>query len=158
MLEDIKANHHFWSWVLLIIFRYGQVINKLKIPKFLNYILSIPYYIGNLLIIEGLLHCHFPRSIKIEPGISLFHPYGIMINRNTVIGKKVIIRNNVTLGVKHQGEPTFIQIGSGVDIGARAKILGSVSIGNDCKIGANAVVLRSYGDNNILVGIPARKL
>lgn len=158
MLEDIKANHHFWSWVLLIIFRYGQVINKLKIPKFLNYILSIPYYIGNLLIIEGLLHCHFPRSIKIEPGISLFHPYGIMINRNTVIGKKVIIRNNVTLGVKHQGKPTFIQIGSGVDIGAGAKILGSVSIGNDCKIGANAVVLRSYGDNNILVGIPARKL
>lgn len=158
MIADLKANHHFWSWILLIIFRYGQFIDSLRIPKWVNFILSVPYYLGNIFIIEGLLHCHFPRSIRIEPGISLFHPYGIMINRNTVIGRGVIIRNSVTLGVKHQGDPTYIEIGHGVDIGVGARIIGNVSIGKNCKIGTNAVVLNSFEDGSTIVGVPARKI
>ncbi|MFC3920268.1 hypothetical protein [Streptococcus lactarius] len=81
-----------------------------------------------------------------------------MLNRNTVIGSGVIIRNNVTIGVKHQGEPTFAVIESGVDIGAGAKILGSVRIGRYCKIGANAVVLKNFSAGSIIAGVPAKKI
>ncbi|MBK4778741.1 MULTISPECIES: hypothetical protein [Streptococcus] len=158
LIKDLRANHHFWSWVLLIIFRYGQFIDNLPLPKIIKLILSTPYFLGDTIIIEGLLHCHFPRTVKIEPGISLFHPYGIMLNRNTVIGSGVIIRNNVTIGVKHQGEPTFAVIESGVDIGAGAKILGSVRIGRYCKIGANAVVLKNFSAGSIIAGVPAKKI
>ncbi|MGT2783992.1 hypothetical protein [Streptococcus merionis] len=158
LIQDLKVNHHFWSWILLIIFRYGQFIDRLPLFSIIKFLLLIPYFLGDLIVIEGLLHCHFPRTIKIEPGISLFHPYGIMINRNTIIGSGVIIRNDVTIGVKHQGEPTFAIIESGVDIGAGAKILGSVRIGHSCKIGANAVVLKSFEEGSVIAGVPAQKI
>lgn len=158
LIKDLKANHHFWSWVLLIIFRYGQFVDNLPLFPILKFMLSIPYFLGDTIIIEGLLHCHLPRTIKIGPGISLFHPYGIMINRNTIIGADVIIRNNVTVGVKHQGEPTFAEIESGVDIGAGAKILGSIRIGKSCKIGANAVVLQSFEEGCVIAGVPAQRI
>ncbi|ARD97620.1 hypothetical protein NE298_12235 [Lactococcus lactis] len=155
MFEDYKANHHFWSFVLLTIFRYGQKVDRLKLPKVLKFLFLLPYYILNLVIVEGFLHCHFPLSISLGKGVALFHPYEIMLNRHAIIGEHVIIRNGVTIGVKRQGEYCQAEIGDRVDIGTGAKIIGSVKIGENSIIGANSVVITSFEENSIIVGVPA---
>ena len=60
------------------------------------------------------------------------------------------------VGLSRVEEPCAPQIGDRVDIGAGAKLLGPIRIGNDVLIGANAVVLTDVPDNCIAVGVPAR--
>jgi serine O-acetyltransferase len=69
-----------------------------------------------------------------------------------------VIRNGVTVGLKHAGQRGAPVLGNRVDVGAGAKILGAIWIGDDVQIGANAVVLSDVPSNSIAVGIPARVL
>jgi serine O-acetyltransferase len=69
-----------------------------------------------------------------------------------------VIRNGVTVGLRNRGISGSPRIGNRVDIGAGAKLLGSIQIGDDCAIGANAVVLCDVPARSIAVGIPARIL
>ena len=82
-----------------------------------------------------------------------------MINPSVVIKENVIIRQQVTIGNKgignEQGCPV---IGKNVEIGAGAKIIGSISIGDNSKIGANAVVTKSFPKNSIIVGVPGKNI
>jgi len=68
----------------------------------------------------------------------------------------VIIRNGVTIGLRHTGIRGSPVIGHRVDIGTGAKILGAIHIGDDVSIGANAVVIHDVPANSIAVGVPAR--
>jgi serine O-acetyltransferase len=80
------------------------------------------------------------------------------VSGDAVFGDDCIIRNGVTVGLRHterRGSPT---IGNRVDIGAGAKLLGPIRIGDDVAIGANAVVITDVPSNSIAVGIPARIL
>lgn len=102
-------------------------------------------------------------SIEIHPGaqigrrVFIDHGDGVVIGETTVIGDDVTIYQGVTLGGtgKDVGKrhPT---IGSGVTIGAGAKVLGPINIGNNVKIGAAAVVLKDVPDNCTVVGNPGR--
>lgn len=104
-------------------------------------------------------------GIEIHPGASigrrLFidHGTGIIIGETTIIGDDVTIFHGVTLGgtSKDQGKrhPT---IKNNVLIGAGAKILGNITIGENSKIGANAVVLKDVSPNSTVVGIPGRNI
>ncbi|HEY5141561.1 MAG TPA: serine O-acetyltransferase, partial [Methylococcales bacterium] len=62
----------------------------------------------------------------------------------------------VTIGLKRTGEMGAPIIGNRVDIGAGAKLLGAIRIGDDVVIGANAVVLQDIPANSLAVGVPAR--
>ena len=105
----------------------------------------------------------FFTNIEIHPGAqingTLFidHGAGIVIGETAIIGNEVTIYHGVTLGGpgKETGKrhPT---IGDGVVIGAGAKLLGSIEIGNNVKIGANSVVLKSIPDGCTIVGTEAR--
>lgn len=158
LLKDLKANHHFWAFILLIIFRYGQFICKLKINKIFKFIFLLPYFLGNAFIIEGLLHCHFPLTAQIDSGLSLFHPYEIMLNRHVKIGKNVVLRNGVTIGVKYQNGYGGAIVGNNVDVGTGAKIIGKIKIGDNTIIGANAVVTKDFGADLVIAGVPAKVL
>jgi serine O-acetyltransferase len=68
----------------------------------------------------------------------------------------VVLRNGVTIGLRRTGTRGSPTIGDRVDIGAGAKILGTIQIGDDVCIGANAVVLTDMPSNSIAVGIPAQ--
>lgn len=81
------------------------------------------------------------------------HPNGIVIHPQAVIGPNCLIFQQVTLAVGDGGAP---RIGGHVDIGAGAKILGGVSLGDHSKVGANAVVLNDVPPYKTAVGIPAR--
>lgn len=101
--------------------------------------------------------CDLPINTIVEGGLLLPHPNGIVIHPMCKIGPNCLILQQVTLGSngsKHNsGVPT---IGGHVDVGAGAKILGPLTIGDNAVIGANAVVLTDVPANAIAIGIPAR--
>ena len=72
------------------------------------------------------------------------------------IGKNCWINQQVTIGYKGQGRPPII--GDNVMITCGAKVLGSITIGNNVVIGANAVVVKDVEDDSTMVGIPAKKI
>jgi serine O-acetyltransferase len=105
----------------------------------------------------------FLTGIEIHPGavigrrLFIDHGMGVVIGETSVIGDDVLIYQNVTLGGtgKETGKrhPT---VGHRVTIGAGAKLLGPVRIGNDTKIGASTVVLKDLPPNCTAVGVPAK--
>jgi serine O-acetyltransferase len=94
-----------------------------------------------------------PLNCKISGGLLIPHPNGIVIHPDALIGPNCIIFQQVTLGTRNDLLPPTI--GACVEIGAGAKIIGPINIGNFVKIGANAVVLTNVPDGKTAVGIPA---
>ena len=96
-------------------------------------------------------------AAKIGPGFFIDHGMGVVIGETTEIGENCLLYQGVTLGgtgkEKGKRHPT---LGNNVVVGAGAKVLGAIRIGNYVKIGANAVVLRSVPDYSIVVGVPGR--
>ncbi len=94
---------------------------------------------------------------KIGRGLFMDHGMGIVIGETAEIGDGVTIYHGVTLGgtrlQKGKRHPT---IGDRVTIGAGAKVLGPIEIGNDSRIGANAVVVKSTPPNSVVVGVPGQ--
>jgi serine O-acetyltransferase len=105
----------------------------------------------------------FLTGIEIHPGAEIGcgffidHGMGVVIGETTEIGENVTLYQGVTLGGtgKERGKrhPT---IGNNVVVGAGAKVLGSIKIGDDAKIGAGSVVLIDVAENSTVVGIPGR--
>lgn len=101
-------------------------------------------------------------GIEIHPGATIGkglvidHGMGVVIGETAIVGDDCVIYHGVTLGGtgKQQGKrhPT---IGNDVFIGAGAKLLGNITIGDHTKVGANAVVLHNFPANSVVVGIPA---
>ncbi|MGG5171482.1 serine O-acetyltransferase EpsC [Pseudarthrobacter sp. J1738] len=104
----------------------------------------------------------FTTGIEIHPGATvgrrffIDHGMGVVIGETAEIGEDVMIYHGVTLGgrslAKVKRHPT---IGNRVTIGAGAKVLGPIYIGDDSAIGANAVVVKDAPAESILTGIPA---
>jgi serine O-acetyltransferase len=97
-----------------------------------------------------------PCEASIGKRFRIDHFGGIIISGDTVLGDDVVVRNGVTIGLRRTGVRGSPVIGNRVDIGAGAKILGSIAVGDDVAIGANAVVLKDVPANSIAVGVPAR--
>lgn len=106
-----------------------------------------------MLLIRLVWGSFIPYQTQIGPGISFGHGMGIVIARPAKIGARCKIRHQVTTA--NSGEGAAI-IGDDVKIGAGAKILGNVRIGNRSLVGANAVVVHDVPDDAVVVGIPAR--
>ncbi len=85
------------------------------------------------------------------------HGMGVVIGETAIIGNRVTLYQGVTLGGmstdKVKRHPT---LGDEVVVGAGAKLLGAITIGNAARIGANAVVLKDVPAGEVHVGIPAR--
>jgi serine O-acetyltransferase len=93
-----------------------------------------------------------PLGCVIGGGLLLPHPNGVVIHVDAEIGPNCLIFQQVTLGALRGGVP---KLGGHVDVGAGAKILGAIRIGDDVLIGANAVVLEDVPAGATAVGIPA---
>ena len=96
-----------------------------------------------------------PLNSRIEGGLMIPHPNGIVIHPNARVGANVLIFQQVTIGDggARDGAP---RIGNGAILGAGAKILGGIEVGDGAKIGANAVVVKSVPPGATAVGIPAQ--
>jgi serine O-acetyltransferase len=100
-----------------------------------------------------LCNCVIGRGAEFGPGLVLIHSTGIVINGQVRGGSGVHIEHQVTIGAERRRSP---YLGDDVFIGAGAKIIGGVQIGNGARIGANAVVLCDVPPHQTAVGIPAR--
>ncbi len=96
-------------------------------------------------------------AAKIGPGFFIDHGMGVVIGETAEIGEGCLLYQGVTLGgtgkEKGKRHPT---LGSHVVVGAGAKVLGPITIGDYVKIGANSVVLKSVPEDSIVVGVPGR--
>lgn len=98
--------------------------------------------------------------VEIGPGLLLAHG-NVIIDGDTHIGPLCSISPFVTIGLNTGGpDPSYVgaTLGRFVFIGTGAKILGAIRIGDNVRIGANAVVLTDVPDNSTAVGVPARIL
>jgi len=102
-------------------------------------------------------------GIEIHPGarigrrLFIDHGSGVVIGETAEIGDDVTLYHGVTLGgTSLSGGKRHPTLGNGVIVGAGAKILGPITIGDDARVGANAVVLADVPAGVTMVGIPAR--
>ena len=131
----------------------------------LSYRIAHFLYINNLKFIAKIISqiSRFFTGIEIHPaafigkGLLIDHGSGVVIGETAIIGDDCTLFHGVTLGgrgnTKGKRHPTLY---NGVFVGAGAKILGNIEIGNNVKIGANAVVLTDVPDGATAVGVPAR--
>ena len=139
-------------WVMAV-YRFGRWRYGLR-PAFVRQIFSFFYRILKV-VSQILTGVDIPCETLVGRRFKIEHFGGIVISGDTVIGDDVVVRNGVTLGLRRTGVAGAPIIGNRVDIGAGAKILGPVHVGDDVAIGANAVVLRDVPCNSIAVGVPA---
>ena len=81
-----------------------------------------------------------------------------MIHSDAVIGESCMIAQHVTIGGGNSRYPGIPIIGNNVYISHGAIIFGGITIGDNVTVGANAVVCRSFPDNAVVAGIPAKVL
>jgi len=132
----------------LVFYRIARLLRRLKVP-------FVPRIISQA--------ARFFTGIEIHPaaviGRKLFidHGMGVVIGETSIIGDNVTMYQGVTLGgtgkEKGKRHPT---LGSNIVIGAGAKILGNITIGDNSYIGANAVVIKDVPPNSTVVGVPGR--
>lgn len=102
------------------------------------------------------LGTHIGFGAKFEGIPQLPHGlYGIIVSHNAVIGKDCTIFHQVTIGEGKNGAPV---IGDNVLIGAGAKIIGNVHIGNNAKIGVNAVIVHDVPDGAVVAATEGVRL
>jgi serine O-acetyltransferase len=93
----------------------------------------------------------------IGPGFFIDHGMGVVIGETAEVGEDVTLYHGVTLGGtslnKGKRHPT---LGDRVVVGAGAKVLGAITIGEDTRIGANAVVVKSMPSNSVVIGVPGQ--
>jgi serine O-acetyltransferase len=130
------------------------------IHKFLHllYICRVPIIprLGSQ-IMRALTGIEIHPGAKIGRGVFIDHGSGVIIGETAEVGDNCLIYHGVTLGgtstKRVKRHPT---VGANTIIGCGAKIIGNIHIGHNCKIGANAIVLKDVPDNSTVVGMAAR--
>lgn len=157
-LKEVRENPGLLPKLLIIIFRFGYFIyHYVKLPVIRQFLIII-YRLLDLLFVKLLLNCDISGKTDIGYGFKIYHPYGIFINDSARIGDNCTVRGQVTIGNKGWKENKCPILLNNIEIGVGAKIIGPVKIGNNCQIGANAVVTKSFPENSILVGIPVKDI
>jgi serine O-acetyltransferase len=98
-------------------------------------------------------NCIIGRGAEFGPALVLIHATGIVINGRVKGGERIYIEHQVTIGAEGRQSPI---LGNDIFIGAGAKIIGPVTVGDGARIGANAVVVHDVPPHSTVVGIPAR--
>ena len=90
--------------------------------------------------------------------VFLDHAFGVVIGETAIVGNDVLIYQGVTLGgvSLDRGVKRHPTIGNHTVIGSGAKVLGDITIGENCRIGSNSVVVKSIPNDSTAVGLPAR--
>ncbi|MEG1039260.1 MAG: serine acetyltransferase [Pseudomonas sp.] len=153
---DLRAHGGDWGaqgfWALLV-YRFGRWRYSVR-PALLRKLCSLVYKVlfKFVQIITGI---ELPCEVEIGRNFVIDHFGGIVISGYAKFGDDCRIRNGVVVGLKNVNEPIAPVFGNNVDIGAGAKVLGNIRIGNNVVIGSNAVVLIDVPDNCLAVGVPA---
>ncbi|HAF01621.1 MAG TPA: serine acetyltransferase [Methylophilaceae bacterium] len=160
MFENIRADlvnyRGDWTaqgfWVMLV-YRFGRWRYGIRIAlvrKLFSFVYKLLFKLVQ--IITGI---ELPCEVEVGKNFVIDHFGGIVVSGYAKFGDNCRIRNGVVVGLKNVDDVVAPVFGNHVDIGAGAKILGRITIGNNVHIGANAVVITDVPDNAIAVGVPA---
>ena len=163
MFDDLREDwityeRDIWRqglWAMAV-YRFGRWRYRFK-HRIIRAPLSFIYKIL-FKFVQVVTGIELPCEASIGHRFRIDHFGGVIISGDVVFGDDVVIRNGVTIGLRRTGVRGSPRIGSRVDIGAGAKILGEIKIGDDTAIGANAVVLQDVPPSSIAIGIPARTI
>ena len=135
-------------------YRFGRWVRKVKIP-----IIGLLLRFGAFLLYKGIeltTGISIPASADIGKGFYIGHFGGIVFHSDVKMGEYCSIGPGVLIGTRGLGNKGVPVIGNNVYIGVGAKVLGGINIGDNAKIGANAVVVTDVPAGGTAVGIPAR--
>jgi serine O-acetyltransferase len=136
------------SYIIVKIYSFIYTLHRLRVPLLPNII--------NKIFIRILFGCQIGTGTKLGKNVVLgYGGLGIVIHPRAVIGDNVNIGPGVVIGGT-SGKYEVPRVGENTIISAGAKIIGPISIGRNCLIGANAVVVKDIPDNSLVVGIPAK--
>ena len=140
--EDLKCNDDSFGRLAVVLFRASQALGPLgKVPN---------------LVLRVVCGTDLPAVVVAGPGLRLPHGgRGLVVHSDTVIGPHVTLLHGVTVGVTAAGQAAP-RLEEGVYVGAGACILGTITLGENCKVGANSVVLIDVPRGRTVVGVPAR--
>lgn len=144
LVQIVNLLYRYLSLRAMAWFRFGNWCKKRRIPFLPGFAQRWIYQHYGLEIVVGA---------DIGPGLYIAHPVGVVIAPERM-GANCSVIANVTIGMRNEWE--FPIIGDRVFMGAGARVLGGITIGNDAVIGANAVVVNDIPVGATAVGIPAR--
>ena len=136
--------------------RFNQNIERYEDSKFLRKINSLLVFLLHKRIFRKFA-CDITPNCQLG-NVVFRHPTGIVIGGGAVLADGVIIHQNVTFGAlrfdekEKRGIPCQQIVGQDTIIGCGAKVLGDITIGKNCIIGANAVVTKDVPDGTTVVG------
>ncbi|MES1263704.1 MAG: serine acetyltransferase, partial [Peristeroidobacter soli] len=139
----------------MAVLRFGQW--TLQQPRWARWLVDPLYVVANLYI-KVFWGLDLSRYTQIGPGLYIAHFGGITISPFAILGRNCNISQSVTIGVAghgaREGAPV---IGNDVYIAPGARVFGKINIGNNVKIGANAVVYKDIPDNAVVALDPGFK-
>jgi serine O-acetyltransferase len=142
---------------VVVLYRVAMLLRQSRLPLRIGRFLAL-VILSRLARVPGVeINTKYP----IGDGLHIGHPHDIVIGGGARIGRNVIIYNGVTLGSKGPDDNVdiadrFPEIGDDVTIYPGAKIIGNVKIGARSTVGANSVVLKSFDEDSVIAGVPAR--
>lgn len=158
VVEDWRTHDSDWTrpgFQAVAVHRFGNWRMGIE-PKVLRAPFSVLYralYRG----VRNFYGIELPYSVRLGRRVKIEHQSGIVIHGGAVIGDDCILRQDVTLGNRSLSRPSEApRLGNRVSVGAGAKILGPVVIGDEAQIGANAVVQLDVPAGALAIGVPAR--
>lgn len=132
----------------LIFHRFAHFLYAMRLP-------FIPRFISH--IARGLTGIEIHPGAQIGRGVFIDHGMGVVIGETAIVGDYALIYQGVTLGgTGKQSGKRHPTLGRNVVVGAGAKVLGNLHIGDNVRIGAGSVVLREVPADCTVVGIPGR--
>ena len=151
--DYIKANKDKRVLLISTVYRLGSYVKYSEINFILKKLILLILMIIRKIFIEYALHTELPFSAKIGDGLRLVHPYNVIINPSAIIGNNCTIFHEVTIGTNEfSSEPRIAPIiGDNVYIGCGVRIIGPLTIGDNVRIGANAVVTKNIPSNCTVV-------
>jgi len=154
MFPNISADprSHGGNWVAqgfcaLVVYRFGRWRYGVR-PVIFRKALSLIYRVAYKLV-QIVCGIELPCEVELGRNFVIDHSGGIVISGYARFGDNCRIRNGVVVGLSRVDEPCAPVIGNNVDIGA--KLLCRITIGDNCLIGANAVVIRDVPVDSIAV-------
>lgn len=164
-----------WNLILSDQKRFGKrigVVGLYRIFTSTSFRITFWYRIGHYLIETGgwrkriflpiVRFIHHRNSLKtgiqldlktkVGEALLFAHFSDIVVNSHTIIGNNVTIANGVTIGWNPAKSPQSPVIGDNCVISAGSKVIGPVTLGNNCMIGVNSVVTKSLPDGSVFAG------
>lgn len=135
------------------VYRYGRRVDRMSDGPLKK--LATVFYWLLFRLVETLIGVSLPKAAEIGPGLRVWHFGNIFIHPQARLGANCTLRQGVTIGNRVEDGPVPV-VGDNVEFGAYAQVLGGIRIGNNCKIGAMALVLKDVPDGCTAVGSPAR--